>query len=591
MRLKILKRGGYVTGSISVTGGETSFPVTLASDPVHENQASTKQYLDGKSDNISVAVFYGIISVERLPAFTGDLLKQEGSSETVIKSIGVVENSYVKANVNSKGQVIEGYNLNEDDIPNLYWEKINTDLPTTLNGYGVIDALPLIGGTMTGPLKIGNILDDNKSLVTKNYVDSLIGNTSVGTETGDIIYKLTNVTPSGFLKANGGEVSKIAYSDLYAKIGDAFTTNGDKKFAGSGKPWSCQYDFNIEQTSETINWLPVGTIPIASWFAQTLVTKNRVYLIGGENGGYPSFPYVFYATINTDGTLGEWAQGTNLPSPLFLHQLIVTKNRVYIFGGRGYNMSNAVYSAEINIDGSLGDWNTEQTLPESLFKCQAIVTKNRVYLLGGNTGSELLSITYTAPIDENGIIGVWSTGGALPEAFSETKVIATKNRIYLLGGENGQVTNKVYTAAINSDGTLGSWTEGTPLPTELKWHQVITTKHKVYMIGGINRTSYNIYQYSATINQDGTLGTWTQNPGIELTGSEVIVVKNKVYLLDGKTSSGFTDTIYCGEFQGGVNDYSPYYDGSITVLDPDYGFFGIPDIQSKLKETIAYIKY
>ena len=42
---------------------------------------------------------------------------------------------------------------------------------------------------------------------------------------------------------------------------------------------------------------------------------------------------VYTAPINADGTLGTWTTGTSLPSVLCSSQAIVTKNRVYLLGG------------------------------------------------------------------------------------------------------------------------------------------------------------------------------------------------------------------------------------------------------------------
>lgn len=48
--------------------------------------------------------------------------------------------------------------LTASDIPSLSWSKITSDKPTTLDGYGITDALPLIGGELSGDLTVGEWL-------------------------------------------------------------------------------------------------------------------------------------------------------------------------------------------------------------------------------------------------------------------------------------------------------------------------------------------------------------------------------------------------------------------------------------------------
>ena len=77
---------------------------------------------------------------------------------------------------------------------------------------------------------------------------------------------------------------------------------------------------------------------------------------------------------------------------------------------------------------------------------QAIVTKNRVYLLGGIDGDAFITNIYTAPINEDGTLGAWTTGTSLPGILAFSQAIVTKNRVYLLGGYSAVSFAIVYTA-------------------------------------------------------------------------------------------------------------------------------------------------
>ena len=66
---------------------------------------------------------------------------------------------------------------------------------------------------------------------------------------------------------------------------------------------------------------------------------------------------------------------------------------------------------------------------------------------------------------QTGDITGWTTGPSLPGNVVYSQAIVTNGRVYLLGGHNGSgYIATIYTAPINSDGTLGSWTTGPSLP-------------------------------------------------------------------------------------------------------------------------------
>ena len=56
---------------------------------------------------------------------------------------GVVPGSYAKVTINSKGLVVGSQQQTQGDIPNLDWSKITSGKPTTLDGYGITNAVPL----------------------------------------------------------------------------------------------------------------------------------------------------------------------------------------------------------------------------------------------------------------------------------------------------------------------------------------------------------------------------------------------------------------------------------------------------------------
>lgn len=578
MRIKTYPNGGYSQGGFTSPGGTMTGPLILSGNPTDSLHAAPKQYVDSVLSNFSAAKFTtGVIQVSRLPALSGDAVAASGTNNITLISTGVTTGVYTKVTVNTKGLITTASGLLESDVPVLSWTKITTGKPTTLAGYGITDALPLSGGLINGDLTLHADPTSAMHLATKQYVDAKMLSAS-GAVTGDIYLVNNNAVPSGYLRLNGSDVSKTTYSALYAVVGDAFTTYNQP---GSGQPWCQQYQFNDSSVTDVSLWSNAATLPGSVGYTQTVVTKNRVYVLGGTTNNATLTPMatVYTAPINSDGTLGTWATGTSLPVNLSHSQAIVTKNRVYLIGGltTGQAEVSATYTAPINADGTIGTWTTGTSLPATVFNAKAIVTKNRVYLLGGRRGLTYLNQVYTAPIDTGGVIGAWSSGTALPTANASSHIAVTRNRVYLIGGIDGSnYVSTVYTAPINTDGTLGVWSSSTPIPSPVGAGSVFVTKKAVILFDGVQLTG----ACAAPINPDGTLGTWVVKPALNWTYSYgYFITSSRIYLIGGASSgnNGSVSTLV-GTFSGGLNDYTAYYDGSFVSTDPSS--FRLPDTTS-----------
>ena len=559
MRFKQYNGGGYGLNGLTPSGGVIGAPLYLPITPTEDMHAATKDYADKTLSSISVANITGNIPAERLPAFTGNDISSVGHGIFELKASGVAAGTYNKVTVNAKGVVTAGELIDYSLITNVPWSSITSGKPTTLEGCGITDALKTSGGTMTGGLFITDAPTLSTHLSNKSYVDSAAAARiaqGVG-KIGDVIQTSVTTPPTNYMRANGAILDKTTYSALYAIIGDTYSAIGGGAGDYMGQPWRQQYAFNPTDNGVSQTWAAGVALPGTVAISQAIVTKNRVYLLGGDINGTHSAT-VYTAPINADGTLGTWTTATALPGTVAYSQAIVTKNRVYLLGGDINGTHSAtVYTAPINTDGTLDTWTTATALPGTVAYSQAIVTKNRVYLLGGYNGA-FSSTVYTAPINADGTLGTWTTATALPAPVTYSQAIVTKNRVYLLGGYiNGAFSSTVYTAPINADGTLGTWTTATALPGTVTYSQAIVTNNRVYLLGGLINGASSATVYTAPINTDGTLGTWTTATALPATVyySQAIVTKNRVYLLGGIINGDPSSTVYTIPFAGGTNDY------------------------------------
>lgn len=244
-----------------------------------------------------------------------------------------------------------------------------------------------------------------------------------------------------------------------------------------------------------------------------------------------------------------WTNVGNMPVNVAETSAVVTNGYVYVIGG--YNSTNgwynATYRAPINPDGSLGAWvHAGINLPTGLSSSQAIVTKNRVYLLGGHTGS-MSAVIYMSTIGADGILSAFTNVGSLPQAVAHAQAFITKSRVYLVAGDiSTGVTTITYTAPINTDGTLGTWTTGSALPVGIYVAQVAVTRSRVYLISGHNGTTQVNTIYTATIDSTGVVGAWTSAGTFPLgvSWSTCAVFRNRIYMLGGNVSGGVTANTY-----------------------------------------------
>lgn len=342
-------------------------------------------------------------------------------------------------------------------------------------------------------------------------------------------------------------------------------TNIDSSFGtivDSGQPWRQQYDINLEDSKDITEWIKVGNLPVKLWGSSAIVTKNRVYLLGG-NSRLWVVSTIFTATIADDGTIGEWRESGKLPTTSAYSSIAVIKDRLYLLGGIDDSDADRsiVYVATINSDGTLGAWREAGILFIGINSSCVVVTNSRVYLLGGINGNAITSTVQSASIDSDGSLGTWVKDNNIPIALCHSSVAVTKDRVYLLGGYSPDgFISTIYTAPINDIGVIGQWREAGNLPSALAATSVIVTRNRVFLIGGYNASDVISTIFSAAINTDGTLGVWSESGNLPnaLSHSSAIVVKNKVHLLGGRSNKIISD-IYSTSIAGGLNDYSEFY--------------------------------
>ena len=271
-------------------------------------------------------------------------------------------------------------------------------------------------------------------------------------------------------------------------------------------------------------WVQTTSLPDA-YVGQTLVySSNYLYQAGGSSDtyGYASGSNVFYAQVHSDGTIGAWMNATSLPVAVFTHASVAANGFVYVIGGQIYTPTNNVYGyeiysssnvyyARINSDGSLGSWLTASPLPNVRWSLSASTWNNRIYAIGGSDDTYIDNTVYSATIQSDGSLSAWTMQTPLPAA-NYVQAGAVNGFLYELGGTSPSgdvILNAVYYTKINADGTLAGWNQTASLPQPESLFGAVAANGFIFSIGGWNGSAPTQQFYVTTVKGDGSLGSWS----------------------------------------------------------------------------------
>jgi hypothetical protein len=332
-------------------------------------------------------------------------------------------------------------------------------------------------------------------------------------------------------------------------------------------------------------------------YPSILVTSSKVYTLGGD----VYFPTTHSTNINSDGTLDQFVKTNDLAYPIAAATLIKSNNKVFLIGGVngsgefGNYPVNTIQSATINPDGTLGQWSIEvNKLPQITAGAGSALIGNKIYVIGGYNGHQnafggynsYANVIQSTTINPDGTLSPWSIEtNKLPQGVSSGDVVVTNSHVYLISGlvdgNSGLGAQVIYYTTINSDNTLNSWLLASIIAPNLRDFKLVATANKVFLIGGIDMSNIeNISNsdpvstvYEATINSDGTLSKFVDRGNdlkVSQGGFGVAVTSKYIHLLGGNSFNGDTafGMIQSAKFDGWVNSNTSdiLLDGSFTPI-------------------------
>ena len=143
--------------------------------------------------------------------------------------------------------------------------------------------------------------------------------------------------------------------------------------------------------SDPTTWMDTGkTFPVNGSPSQIAVIGSYIYLFG-------YYSNAIYRAPVSDPTTWSVVSGKTLPAAIGDSQLAVIGNYVYLFGSfvSGGGSSNAIYRAPVS-DPTTWSVVSGKTLPSALFVSQLAVIGNYVYLFGGANTTSQTNTIFTA---------------------------------------------------------------------------------------------------------------------------------------------------------------------------------------------------
>ena len=231
------------------------------------------------------------------------------SGEVLNLKSGFPKGTYTKVQTDSYGRVVSGSTLSASDIPNLSWNKITTDKPTTISGYGIKDAY-----TKTET--------DNKVAELQSLLDSMFERVYDSNNKLIRVHSNVTISSSGDLVAGGnsegGGTSGGAYTQLEWNAIKALTQSESGLLASAYAVKEAYNELNtaietlagkatnVKFTQTLTSGKQIGTISIDGKSTSLYAPASYAW---GEITGKPSF-----ATVATSGSYSDLSNKPTIAS-------------------------------------------------------------------------------------------------------------------------------------------------------------------------------------------------------------------------------------------------------------------------------------
>ena len=481
-------------------------------DPVENQDLTTKYYVDHKVDTIALEVGTGLQETNGGTLVAGvtislkDTLTSGGTvgATTTVPVLGF----------NAQGQItsVSTASISSD------WSAI-TSKPTDLSGYGIVDAVHIDGGSMTGALLLSGDPLLNLGAATKHYVDTSISDALVAAVFYDGVVDITKgpttspnavtmpPTKGALYRVTTGGTADAGYTGIGGMqnidIGDYIIWNGSS--------WDRVENTNPGVAQGTgITVVPTGDTSYTVSITDTLTS-------GGTVGATTTVPVLGFnaqgqiTSVSTASISSDWSAITSKPTTLFGYGVIDT-----VLVGTGLEETNGgTLAAGVTISikdtltsgGTIGD---TTAIPVLGFNAQgqitsvssASVTASWNAVTDKPTSLSGYGINAGTGLIENDVGGITIS---INDTLTSGGTVGATTSVPILGfNAQGQITS-VSSASISSD-----WSAITSKPTDLSGYGIVDglSTSTILNVGtGLQETNGGTLSAGVTVSMKDTLAS------------------------------------------------------------------------------------
>jgi hypothetical protein len=301
--------------------------------------------------------------------------------------------------------------------------------------------------------------------------------------------------------------------------------------------------------------------------ASSTIHNGYLYVAGGcTNIGCTTVTNsTEYAPISaTDGSIGTWSAGGNLPASLAWGNLEVAGGTLYYIGGQnsaGTAQSTVYYTSGISSGNPT--WNGSAAtngLPSARTRFGSAVWNNRLYVVGGAgsggtcTGS-VCDTVYVSPQQSSGgnIASAWTTSTAFNVDREGLAVTAYANNLYLFGGYDGSnyLSDAQFASIGYKTGTI-SQSGTTVTGSGTAWTAAMVGRTLLYNDGYSATISSVASGTSMTVSisrtvaagalytiDDGSVGGWGYTKSLPgpLRDGQAVSANGYIYIVNGRSAA------------------------------------------------------
>lgn len=167
-----------------------------------------------------------------------------------------------------------------------------------------------------------------------------------------------------------------------------------------------------------------------------VVHNNKIYIIGGLEGGHGSGSTSYDWFDEYDPVTGQWKVMPNAPRKRDHYHAVLFNNKIYLTGGRDTSHPSIINEtiSEVDVyDFNSGNWSTlSASIPTPRGGTSSILYRGEILVIGGESNSQMLAHNSTEAFNPGS--QTWSTLSSLNVGRHGTQATLLNDAVYIAAG-------------------------------------------------------------------------------------------------------------------------------------------------------------